>query len=301
MRRIGILLPAAINDPEWKARNDAFLHALAQLGWAVDRNVRIETRWGTANSAELRRHAAELVALAPDVILAGGTSTVGPLLQATRAVPIIFTIVNDPLGAGFVDSLARPGGNATGLMTFEYSLAGKWLDLLKQIAPGVTRVAVLRDASQGSATSMFAAIQALASSLRVDVVPINMRDAGEIERAVENFARSPNGGLIPTASAAAVRYRDLIVGLVAQHRLPAVYWERLFVTAGGLMSYGPDLADQFRQAASYVHRVLNGEKPADLPVQAPNKYQMVLNLKTAKALGLAVPQSLLARADEVIE
>jgi putative ABC transport system substrate-binding protein len=301
VRRIGILLPAAINDPEWKARNDAFLHALAQLGWAVDRNVRIETRWGTANSAELRRHAAELVALAPDVILAGGTSTVGPLLQATRAVPIIFTIVNDPLGAGFVDSLARPGGNATGLMTFEYSLAGKWLDLLKQIAPGVTRVAVLRDASQGSATSMFAAIQALASSLRVDVVPINMRDAGEIERAVENFARSPNGGLIPTASAAAVRYRDLIVGLVAQHRLPAVYWERLFVTAGGLMSYGPDLADQFRQAASYVHRVLNGEKPADLPVQAPNKYQMVLNLKTAKALGLAVPQSLLARADEVIE
>lgn len=216
-------------------------------------------------------------------------------------MPIIFTIVNDPLGAGFVDSLARPGGNATGLMTFEYSLAGKWLDLLKQIAPGVTRVAVLRDASQGSATSMFAAIQALASSLRVDVVPINMRDAGEIERAVENFARSPNGGLIPTASAAAVRYRDLIVGLVAQHRLPAVYWERLFVTAGGLMSYGPDLADQFRQAASYVHRVLNGEKPADLPVQAPNKYQMVLNLKTAKALGLAVPQSLLARADEVIE
>jgi len=301
VRRVGVLLPATASDPEWQARLEAFLQALALSGWVDGRNLHVETRWGTTDLAEIRRQAAELVGLAPDVILAGGASSAGPLLQATAAVPIVFAIVTDPVGAGFVDSLARPGGNATGLMSFEFSLAGKWLELLKQVAPGVTRAAVLRDASQGSATSMFAAIQAVAASLRVEVIPINMRDPGEIEQSVEPFARHSNGGLIPTASAAAVRHRELIVTLAVRHKLPAVYWERLFVTAGGLISYGPDLVDQFRQAAGCVHRILNGEKPADLPVQAPNKYEMVLNLKTAKALGLTVPQSLLARADEVIE
>ena len=225
----------------------------------------------------------------------------GPLLQATRTVPIVFTMVTDPAGAGFIDSLARPGGNATGFMAFEFSLSAKWLELLKQIAPSVTRVAVLRDASQASAMSMFAAVQAVAPSLGVEVIPINMREMGEIERYVENFARSPNGGLIPTASAAAVRHRDLIVTLASQYRLPAIYWDRFFVAAGGLISYGPDLIDQFRRAADYVDRILKGEKPGDLPVQAPTKYELVINLKTAKALGLEVPTSLLARADEVIE
>ena len=301
MRRIGVLLPAAADDPECQARVGAFLQGLAQLGWTIGRNVRIDTRWATTNAAEIRRHAAELAALAPDVILAGGTSTVGPLLQATRTVPIVFPIVVDPVGAGFVDSLARPGGNATGFMTFEYSMSGKWLELLKEIAPGVTRVAVLRDATQGSGTSQFAVIQAVAPSLRVEVNPVNMRDAGEIERAVAAFARSPNGGLIVTASAAAVRHRDLIITLAARHKLPAVYFERFFVAAGGLISYGPDLVDQYRRAAGYVDRILKGEKPADLPVQAPTKYELVINLKTAKALGLDVPPTLLARADEVIE
>jgi putative tryptophan/tyrosine transport system substrate-binding protein len=242
-----------------------------------------------------------LVALAPDVILAGGASTVGPLLQATRTVPIVFTIVPDPVGAGYVDSLARPGGNATGFMNWEYSTAGKWLELLKEIAPGVTRVAVLRDATQGFATSQFAVIQALAPSLRVDVNPVNIRDATEIERDIAAYARTPNGGLIPIGSGAAVRHRDLIVTLAARHKLPAVYWERFLVAAGGLASYGPDAHDAFRRAAGYVDRILKGEKPADLPVQAPTKYETVINLKTAKSLGLTVPDSLLARADEVIE
>jgi putative ABC transport system substrate-binding protein len=271
------------------------------LGWTIGRNVHIDTRWATTNAAEIRRHAAELVALAPDVILAGGTSPLGPLLQVTRTVPIVFTIVNDPVGAGFVDSLARPGGNATGFMAFEFSLSAKWLELLKQIAPSVTRVAVLRDASQPSAMSMFAAIQAMAPSLRVDVIPVNMRDASEIKQSVEAFARSPNSGLIPTASAAAVRHRDLILTLAAQHKLPAIYWDRFFVAAGGLTSYGPDLIEQFRQAAGYVDRMLRGEKPADLPVQTPTKFELVINLKTAKALDLTVPPTLLATADEVIE
>jgi putative ABC transport system substrate-binding protein len=301
IRRIGVLVPAAAEDPEWQARIGAFRQALQQLGRNDGRNLRIDTRWGTSNAAEIRRHSAELATLAPDVILAGGTSTIGPLLQATRSVPIVFTIVTDPVGAGFVDSLAQPGGNATGFMTFEFSIGGKWLELLKQIAPGVTRVAVLRDATQSAATSMFAAIQAVAPSLRVEAIPVNIRDAGEIEQSVEAFARHPNGGLIPIASGAAVGHRDLIVALAARHKLPAVYWERLFVSAGGLTSYGPDLVDQFRQAARYVDRILKGEKPADLPVQAPTKYQLVINLKTAKALGLTVPPSLLARADEVIE
>jgi putative tryptophan/tyrosine transport system substrate-binding protein len=301
MRHIGVLLPAVADDPVWQARLAAFYQGLALLGWTIGRNVRVDVRWGTPNAAEIHRQAAELVALAPDVILAGGTSPGGPLLQATRSVPIVFTIANDPVGAGAVDSLARPGGNATGFMSWEFSIGGKWLELLKEIAPGVARVAVLRDASQGFAISTFAAMQAVAPSLGVEVIPVNMRDAGEIERSVETFARSANGGVIPSPSAAAVRHRDLIVTLAARHKLPAVYWERFFVAAGGLISYGPDLVDQFRQAAGYVDRILKGEKPADLPVQAPTKYELVINLKTAKALGLDVPTSVLARADEVIE
>ena len=275
MRRIGVLLPAAADDAEFQARVGAFLQALAQLGWTIGRNVRIDTRWATANAADIRRHAAELVALAPDVILAHGASTVGPLLQATRTVPIVFPVVVDPVGAGFVDSLARPGGNATGFMTFEYSMSGKWLELLKQIAPGVTRAAVLRDATQGSGTGQFAAIQAVAPSLRVEVNPVNMRDAGEIERAVAAFARAPNGGLIVTSGGLGTLHRDLIITLAARHKLPAVYFERFFVAAGGLISYGPDLVDQYRRAAGYVDRILKGEKPADLPVQAPTKYETV--------------------------
>jgi ABC-type uncharacterized transport system substrate-binding protein len=301
VRRIGVLVPAVANDPEWQARVGAFTQALALLGWTIGRNVSIETRWGTTNADEIRRHAAELAALAPEIILAGGTSPVGPLLQATRTIPIVFTLTNDPVGAGFVDSLARPGGNATGFMTWEFSIGGKWLELLEQIAPGVTRVAVLRDATQAAATSLFAAIQTVAPSLSVEVVPINMRDVGEIEQSIETFARAPNCGLIPTASAAVVRHRNLIVALAARYKLPAVYWERFFVRAGGLVSYGPDLVSQFRSAAGYVDRILKGEKPGDLPVQAPTKYELVVNLKTAKALGLDIPPSVLARADEVIE
>ncbi len=301
MRRVGVLVPGVADDPEWQARVGAFQQALALLGWTIGRNVRIDTRWGTTSAAEIRRQAAELAALAPDVILAGGASGVGPLLQATRTVPIVFTLGVDPVGAGVVDSLARPGGNATGFMAWEFSIAGKWLELLKQIAPGVTRVAVLRDASQAFATSLFAVMQAVAPSLGVEVIPVNMRNADEIEQSVGIFARSPNGGLIPVASAAAVRHRELILTLAARYRLPAIYWERFFVAAGGLMSYGADLVGQFRQAASYVDRILKGEKPADLPVQAPTKYELVINLKTAKALGLEAPPTLLARADEVIE
>jgi len=301
VRRIGVLLPASADDPEYQARVAAFHQALAQLGWSIGRNVRIDTRWATANAAEIRRHVAELAALAPDVILAFGSSTVGPLLQATRTVPIIFPVAADPVGAGLVDSLARPGGNATGFMNFEYSIGGKWLELLRQIAPGVTRVAVLRDTTVGSGTSQFAAVQTVAPSLRVEVNPVNMRDAGETERAVAAFAHAPNGGLIVTASGAMERHRELIITLAARHKLPAVYYERSFVTAGGLISYGPDYVDQFRRSAGYVDRILKGEKPADLPVQAPTRYELVINLKTAKALGLAVPPSVLARADEVIE
>ena len=301
VRHIGVLLPAAADDPEWQARVGAFLQALALLGWTIGHNVRIDTRWGTTSATEIRKQAAELAALAPDVILAGGTTPVGPLLQATRTVPIVFTLGVDPVGAGFVDSLARPGGNATGFMSYEFSMGGKWLELLKQIAPGVTRVAVLRDATLANAMSLFAAMQAVAPSLGVEVIPVNMRNAGEIERSVETFARSPNGGLIPVGSAAVVFHRELILTLAARHKLLAIYWERFFVTAGGLMSYGPDLVDQFRRAAGYVDRILKGEKPADLPVQAPTKYELVINLKTAKALGLEVPPMLLARADEVIE
>jgi putative tryptophan/tyrosine transport system substrate-binding protein len=301
MRRIGVLLPATADDPEYQARIGAFLQGLAQLGWTIGRNVRIDTRWATANAADIRRHAAELAALAPDVILAHGSSTVGPLLQATRTVPIVFPIVGDPVGAGFVDSLARPGGNATGFMTAEFSMAGKRLELLKQIASSVTRVAVLRDSTQGSGTGEFAAIQAVAPSLRVEVNPVNVRDAGEIERAVAAFARSPNGGVIVAAGAGAALHRNLIITLAARHKLPAVYFDRSFVAAGGLISYGADYFDQYRRAAGYVDRILKGEKPAELPVQAPTKYELAINLKTAKALGLDVPPIVLARADEVIE
>jgi putative ABC transport system substrate-binding protein len=300
-RRVGVLLPAAADDVTWQARVGGFQQGLALLGWSIGRNVQLDIRWATTNAAELRKHAAELVALAPDVIIAGGTSTLGPLLQATRTVPIVFAIVVDPVGAGYVDSVARPGGNVTGFMLYEYSISGKWLELLKEIAPGVTRVGVLRDATQVFGIGQFAAIQAVAPSLRVEVNPVDVRDAGEIERAVTAFARAPNGGLILTGSAGSVRHRDLIVTLAARHKLPAVFFERFFVAAGGLVSYGPDNVDAFRQAAGYVDRLLKGDKPADLPVQAPTKFELAINLKTAKALGLEMPASVLARADEVIE
>ena len=301
MKRIGILLPAIADDPVFQARLAAFYQELALLGWSIGRNLRIEPRWATANTAEIRRHAEELAALAPDVILATGDSTIPPLLQATRTVPIVFPLAGDPVGAGFVDNLARPGGNATGFMLFEYGMGGKWLELLKEIAPNLTRVAVLRDPTSPSQTAQFGAIRAVAPSVRVEVIPVSVRDAGEIERAIADFARSPNGGLIPASSAVALRHRELIVTLAARHKLPAIYWERFFVTGGGLISYGPDLIDNYRRAAGYVDRILKGEKPADLPVQVPTKYEMVINLKTAKALGLTVPPSLLAQANEVVE
>ena len=301
VRRIGVLMPAAAGDRDVQDRLAAFLQGLQQAGWSVGRNVRIEYRWNTSDADAMRKSATELVALAPDVILAHGSGAVGALLQATRTVPIVFPIAGDPVGAGIVDSLARPGGNATGFMTTEYSMGGKWLELLQQIAPGVTRAAVLRDPTLGSGTGLFAAIQTAAPSLRMEVNPLNMRDAEEIERAVAAFARSPNGGLIVPGSGLAVLHRDQIIMLAARHKLPAVYFEHFFATAGGLISYGPDQVDQYRRAASYVDRILKGEKPADLPVQAPVKYEMVINLKTAKALGLEVPPMLLARADEVIE
>jgi putative ABC transport system substrate-binding protein len=301
VRRIGVLLPAIADDTEYQARLGALQQELQKFGWSIGRNLRLDIRWAGIRPDDIRRHAADLIALAPDVILAAGSATVSPLLQANRTVPIVFAIVGDPVGAGFVDTLARPGGNATGFMVFEYSLSGKWLELLKQVAPKVTRAAVLRDATQGSGTSQFAAIQAVASSLRVEVNPVNMRDADEIERAVTGFARAPNGGLIVTSGAPATLHRDLIIALAARHKLAAVYAERFFVAAGGLISYGTNYIEQFRQAAGYMDRILRGEKPSDLPVQAPVKYETVLNLKTARALGLDVPAEVLVRADEVIE
>jgi putative ABC transport system substrate-binding protein len=300
MRHIGVLAGLDADDPESQARTAAFAQGLAQLGWAEGRNVQIDTRW--ANADNIRRHAAELVALAPDVILAAtGTLTVAPLLQATRTVPIVFVLVVDPVGAGFVASLAKPGGNATGFTIFEYGMSGKWLELLKEIVPGVTRAAVLRDPAVASGIAQFAAVQAVAPSLGVELSPVDVRDAGEIERAVTAFAHSGNGGVIVTASALATRQRDLIITLAARLKLPAIYAGRWFVTQGGLLSYGPDYVAQFRQAAGYIDRVLKGEKPADLPVQSATKYETVINLKTAKALGLDVPAPLLARADVVIE
>ena len=300
MRRIGAL--AGIEDDgEGRARFASFQQGLQQLGWTHGRNVQIDYRFGGGDADNIRKHAVELAALAPDVILAAGAAAVGPVLQATRTVPIVFVIVPDPVGAGFVDSLARPGGNATGFINFEYSVGAKWLELLKAVAPSVTRVAVLRDAFITAGTGQFGAIQSAAPSVGVEVSPVNVRDAGEIERAVAAFARSSNGGLIVTGSALAVVHRDLIITLAARHKLPAIYFERNFVASGGLVSYGPDYLDQFRRAASYVDRILKGEKPADLPVQAPTKYKLVINLKTAKAAGLTMPSTLLATADEVIE
>jgi putative ABC transport system substrate-binding protein len=302
MRRVGILLGSDVDDPEFRARIAAFLQGLAQLGWADGRNVRIDARWATTNPDAIRRHATELAALAPDVILAAtGTATVAPLLQTTRIVPIVFTVVIDPVGAGFVASLARPGGNATGFTIFEYGMSGKWLELLKEIAPGVKRAAVLRDPAIASGIGQFAGVQTVAPALGVELSPVDVRDGPEIERAVAAFARSGNGGLIVTGSALAARHRDLIITLAARHKLPAVYSGRWFVADGGLVSYGPDYLDQYRRAAGYVDRILKGEKPADMPVQAPTGYELVINLKTAKALGLDVPASMLARVNEVIE
>jgi putative tryptophan/tyrosine transport system substrate-binding protein len=301
MRRIGVLMNLSAEDPEAKARLAAFEQVLQRLGWTIGQNVRIDDRAAGGNTDKLRSYAAELVGLAPDVILAQSSTAVALLLHATRSVPIVFADISDPVGAGFVDSLARPGGNATGFMLLEYSLSGKWLELLKQIAPSVMRAAVLRDPANPAGIAQFGVIQAMAQSLGVEVSPISIRDAGEIERAVAAFVRSANGGLIVTPGAASSVHRDLIIALAARYKLPAVYAFRLDVTGGGLISYGPDLVDQFRRAAGYVDRILKGEKPADLPVQAPTKYELVINLKTAKALGLDVPTAVLARADEVIE
>jgi putative tryptophan/tyrosine transport system substrate-binding protein len=301
MRRIGIIVPAMADDEEYQVRIGAFMQGLQQSGWSIGQNVRIDTRWAKGTADDIRRHATELVALAPDVILAHGSSTVRPLLQATRTVPIVFPIATDPVGAGFVESLARPGGNATGFMTTEYGMAGKWLELLKEIAPKVTRMGILRDASQGSGTSQFAVIAAMAPSHNVEAVPVNLLTAAETEQNIAAFASAPNGGLIVTAGGLAEVNRRLIVTLAARYKLPAVYTQHAFVAVGGLVSYGVDFVDQYRRAAAYVDRILKGEKPADMPVQAPTKYELAINLKTAKALGLTVPASVLARADEVIE
>ena len=301
MPRIGVLMHLAADDPEGQARIGAFLQGLQEWGWAVGRNVRIEHRWAAGDAESARKYAAELVALAPDVILAAGGAVVPPLLQATSTVPIVFAQTPDPVGAGFVASLARPGGNATGFSLFEYGISGKWLALLKEIAPSVTRVAVLRDPAIAAGTGFLGAIQSVAPSFGVELSPVSVRDASEIERTVTAFAQSSNGGLIVTGSALAAVHRDLIIALAARHRLPAVCGLRLYVTSGGLVSYGPDSIDPYRQAAGYVDRILKGEKAGDLPVQAPTKYELVINLKTAKALDLTVPPSLLARADEVIE
>jgi putative ABC transport system substrate-binding protein len=301
MRRIGVLMNAAADDPEDQAEVAAFQQVLQQLGWSDGRNVRFDIRWGENDADRERKYAAELVALAPDVVLASGTLSVAAFQHITRTLPMVFVRVSDPVGAGFVDSLARPGGNTTGFMLFEYSSSGKWLELLKQIAPSVTRAAILRDPANPAGIAQFGAIQAAAQSLGVEVSPISVRDAGEIERAVAAFARSANGGLIVTPSGGTSVHQDLIIALAARHRLPAVYAFRSNVTGGGLISYGVDHVDQFRRAATYVDRILKGEKPADLPVQAPTKFELVINLKTAKALNLAIPASVLARADEVIE
>jgi putative ABC transport system substrate-binding protein len=301
MRRIGVLTPFPADDAEGHARLTAFTQALQQSGWTVGQNVRIDYRWGPGNPATMRKHATELVALEPDVILALTTAAVGPLLEASRTVPIVFATVADPVAAGYVETLARPGGNATGFTPYEYSISGKWLELLKEVAPRVTRAAVLRDTSIGVGLAQFGAIQALAPSLGVELRPVDVRDASEIERALAAFAQGSNDGMIVIGSPSAAIHRGLITALAAKHRLPTVYNTRLFTDAGGLISYGPDFLEQHRRAAGYVDRILRGEKPADLPVQAPTKYELVVNLKAAKALDLEIPQTVLARADEVIE
>jgi putative ABC transport system substrate-binding protein len=300
IKRLGVITGIARDDPQLKIRTAAFLQELQRLNWTEGRNVRIDFR-SCSSRADVRRYAFELAALAPDAVLAVGSISVDHLLKASRTVPIVFTAVMDPIGAGFVESLSRPGGNVTGIMMFEYGLAGKWLELLKLIAPSLKRAAVLRDPAVPQGIGQFAVIQSVAPSLGVDVTPISVRDAPEMERAIARFAKAPDGGLILTASLFSVVHRDLIISLADRHKLPAVYLERFFVAAGGLLSYGPNVVDQFRQAAAYVDRILKGEQPADLPVQAPTRYELVINLKTAKALGLDVPPTLLARAEEVIE
>jgi putative ABC transport system substrate-binding protein len=300
-RRIGVITNLTAEDPEGQARLAAFVQGLQEFGWGVGRNLRIEYRLGVLDSEVASKYAAELVTLAPEVILANGATSLRSLQQITRTVPIVFVQVTDPVGGGFVDSLARPGRNATGFIVFEYGMAGKWLELLKQLAPGVTRVAVLRDPTNPSGTGMFGAVQTVAPSFGVEASPIDLREASELERAVTAFARAPNGGLIAAPNAGATLHRDLIIGLAGRYRLPAIYPFRYHVGSGGLISYGPDNLDQYRSAAGYVDRILKGEKPADLPVQAPTKYELAINLKTAKALGLVVPAQLLARADEVVE
>jgi ABC-type uncharacterized transport system substrate-binding protein len=302
MRVIGVFQGLRADDPEGKVRYAAFQQELQRLGWTDGRNVRIERRWGEGNADLMRRHATELVALSPDVIVTTGGDTTERVLQVTHTVPVVFTIVPDPVGSGLVKRLSRPGGNATGFMQFEYSLSGKWLELLKQIAPTVNRAAIFRDSAIAPGVGQFAVIQSVAPSLGIEVSPISTSEAvDDIERAVSDFAREPNGGLIATASASAVAKRELIVFFAARYKLPAVYFNRDFVSSGGLISYGADFTEMYRRAASYVDRILKGEKPADLPVQAPIKYDLVINLKTAKTLGLSVPQSILARADGVIE
>jgi ABC-type uncharacterized transport system substrate-binding protein len=301
MRRIGMLTNLTADDLHAQARNAAFEQALQQLGWIVGRNLQLDLRWGAGDAARVRRYAAELVALGPDVILSTGGSTTGPLQQITRTVPIVFVNTTDPVGAGYVASLARPGANITGFSGIEYGMSGKSLELLKEIAPGVTRAAVLRDFAAPGQIAQLAAIQAVAPSLRVELSPIGLEGAPEIEHAITAFAGGSNSGMIVTASLVAVVHRDLIIALAAQNRLPTVYSDSIFVTGGGLIAYGPNRIDPYRRAAGYVDRILKGEKPADLPVQAPTKYELVINLKTAKALGLEIPPMLLARADEVIE
>jgi len=299
--RIGVLMSVAANDPESQPRITAFRESLQKLGWTEGRNVRIDVRWAGGDAALDRKFATELVTLTPDVILATASPAVAAVQAATRTVPIVFAHAVDPVGGGFVDSLARPGGNATGFVLFEYGMGAKWLELLKEIAPNVTRVAVLRDSAIAAGTGQFGAIQSVAPSLGVELTPVNVRDPGEIERAISAFASSPNGGLIVTAAPSIVVHRDLIVTLAARHKLRAVYYSRYFTAGGGLISYGTDIYDLYRRAAGYVDRVLKGEKPSDLPVQAPTKFELVINLKTAKALGLAMPPAVLGRADEVIE
>jgi len=301
MRRIGVLMNTVSDDAEGQARLAAFHQGLQQLGWTLGQNARIEVRWGAFDTNSSRRYAAELVGLSPDVILASASAAMGALQQTTRTVPVVFVNIVDPVGAGFVESLARPGGNATGFTNFEYGLSGKWLELLKEIAPSVARAGVLRDSTVGSGIGQYAIIQAVAPSLGVELRPIESHDTSEIERAIVAFARLPNGGLIVVGSPSGAVQRDLIISLAARHQLPAVYPFTYWARSGGLITYGPDLVFPFRRAADYVDRILKGERPADLPVQAPTKYELAINLKTAKALGLDVPPTLLARADEVIE
>ena len=301
MRRIGVLLHLAAGDPESMTRITAFVQGLERLGWTTGRNARIDYRWAVGDPEHFRRYAAELVALAPDIILASTSPSVAALQQLTRALPIVFVQVADPVGAGFVATLAQPGGNATGFLSFEFGIAGKWLELLKEIVPRVTRAGVLRDASNVAEIGLFGAIQSAAPSVGLELTPISLRDADEIERGITAFAREPNRGLIVVGSNLATVHREQIITLAARHRLPAVYPDCVFVANGGLIAYGPDRVDQYRRAAAYVDRILKGEKPAELPVQAPTKYDLVINLKTAKALGLEIPSSVLARADEVIE